>query len=468
MNTNLCVKCGATIPLRVFGGKGQATAIPSANHTCAACDPPKRAHGKKGIGGIIIHVIMLLAFGGIGIGLQKCSFSKVAEIRQLARVPKTDVQAVVPGEVNLNGTAEVLEGASGGTVTAPDTNTKCIYYRYLVEREERDSDGNTKWVTETDRSEYARRFKLRDKTGEILIRPSGRVEFNVPSSHRRESGSRRYTEYRLDISDRIFVFGYAEPVVINGQGRSTIVGFDRPGDYQPLISEKTELKERTGRVTSSIIACWGGLVLIGATMVVLFSLTGRHRLLAYFWVLSMAIGVVLFFLGVVMMRSDLRLAHDHVLRQDKTVRGVVGTALKESNTTWDGDWYSLGEFSQEIALEEKEQNRLRRVRIDLAASVRRVEQQAKKFPYNLIAKTLDLEGMPEVPLPEADEQQMLQLESTFQKAKLSGWGTWLWGIGGLVGAFLATLGGFRSVKLKRMTEALPTSPTKGVAYGSRS
>jgi len=436
--------------------------MPSANHACAACDPPKKAHGKKGVLGIIVHVIALLAFGGIGVGLQKCSFSKVAEIRQLARVPKTDVQAAVPGEINLSGSA--VQVGPGDVIKAPDTKHECLFYRYLVEREERDSDGDTRWVTETDRSSYVPRFILRDKTGDISIRPSDRAKFNVPSSHKRKSGNRRYTEFRLDPSDQTFIFGYAEPDVTDTSGKTLFVGFDRPGDYQPLISEKTELKERTGRVTSSIIACWGGLVLIGATMVVLFSLTGRHRLLVYFWVLSMAIGAVLVFLGIAMMRSDLKIAHEHILRQDKTVNGVVTAALKDK-ITWDGDWLSLGDFAQQPELEKEEVERLRRVRIDLAAGSRRVSEQAEKFPYSLIAGTLDLEGLPEVPLPDADEAQLLELESSFQKAKLSGWATWLWGIGGLAGTFLATWFGFRSVKLKRMTEALPTSPTKGVAYG---
>ena len=108
---------------------------------------------------------------------------------------------------------------------------------------------------------------------------------------------------------------------------------------------------------------------------------------------------------------------------------------------------------------------MRRIRIDLAAAARRVSEQAEKFPYNLAANSLGLEALPEIPLPPADEELLDELESTFQKAKLSGLGTWLWGIGGLLGAFLATWFGLRSVKLKRMTENLATSPTKGVAYG---
>ena len=280
MNTVICERCGTTIPLRSISGE------PRSDHTCKICDPPKKAQGKKGFGGIFVHLLAIVASAGIGLGLQKCSFSKVAEIRQLARVPKTDVHAAVPGEINLRGAAEPL-GGGAELLSSPDTQTGCLYFRYLVERQERDSEGKTRWVTESDQAKYVASFLLRDRTGEIAIRPNPRVDFNVPESHQRREGKRRYTEYRLDPGDATFVFGYAVE-----EAGALVVAFDRTGDYQPLISERTELRERTGRATSSIIACWAGLVLIGAATVFLFSLTGQHRLLVYFWVLSMAIGAV--------------------------------------------------------------------------------------------------------------------------------------------------------------------------------
>ncbi|MFT5413475.1 MAG: hypothetical protein ACI9NC_006230, partial [Verrucomicrobiales bacterium] len=460
MNINLCSKCGATIPLRTFDGHRSQ---PRQDHVCVICEPPKQAKGGKGLGGILFHLLMFTVFMGFGVGLQKCSFEKVADIRQLARVPNTEVQAAVPGEINLRGSA--VPYSEAGVLQSPDTDTPSIYFRYLVEREERDSDGDTRWVTEIDRQEYVSQFLLRDKTGEIAVRPSGRTDFNVPESFKRRQGKRRYTEYRLEPNDATFIFGYAEMDASDPSGDRMSVGFDRLGDYHPLISEKTELKERTGRATTSIITCWGGLVLIGAMTVVVFSLTGRHRLLAYFWVLSMVIGLVLCILGVAMMRSDLRAAHERVVRQNETVKGVFAGKLEGAGISWDRKWESLGDVTNLSDLTQAQRERLRRVRIDLAAAAQRVTSQSKKFPYNLVASSLNLSELDEPRLPEIDRQELLDLESKFQKAKLSGWGTWVWGIGGLVGAFLATWWGFRSVKLKRMTENLPTSPSVGVAYG---
>ena len=150
---------------------------------------------------------------------------------------------------------------------------------------------------------------------------------------------------------------------------------------------------------------------------------------------------------------------------NETVKGVIAAALEKKGISWGQDWETLGDLTRYVDLDDSQRERLRRVRIDLAAGSRRVVEQSEKFPYNLVASSLDLDALPGIPLAPADEQTLAELESTFQKAKLSGLGTWLWGIGGLAAAALATWFGFRSVKLKRMTENLATSPTAGVAYG---
>jgi hypothetical protein len=466
MNTILCDKCGSTIPLRtiVAGVDPQ----PTGHYACKICDPPKKAQGKKGGCGILVHILAIALFAFCGIGLQKCSFTKVAEIRQLARVPNTEVLAAVPGEIHLTGNA-VGAKIPEPNLNAPDTSLPCFYYRYHVERKERTSNNKTKWVTITDQKKFVSRFHLRDKTGEIAIIPNARVDFNVPQSNQRRDGNRRYTEYRLDPGDTVLIYGYAQQDPLAGIGEiaadTLSVSFDQVGDYQPLISEKTELKERTGRATTSIFACWAGLCLIGAATAFVFSLTGKHHLLTYFWILSTVVGAVLVFLGIAMMRSDLRAAHEHVVRQEQTVQTVIAEAFEKQGVHWDRTWTSLGDLTAKLSLTDTETQRLRRVRIDLAAASRRVTDQTKKFPYNLFASSVNLKMLPDIPLPPEDEEQLSQLESKFQKAKLSGFATWLWGSVGLVTAILATIFGFRSVRQKRMTENLETSSTKGVAYG---
>ena len=49
------------------------------------------------------------------------------------------------------------------------SKSPCLYYRYLKEREEKDSDGDTRWVT-VERGARSSNFFLSDKTGEVLLK----------------------------------------------------------------------------------------------------------------------------------------------------------------------------------------------------------------------------------------------------------------------------------------------------------
>gem|GEM_PF-5151641 len=61
-------------------------------------------------------------------------------------MPQTKIAASVDGEVNFSGRAKILE-EDGETVQATHPGTKCLYFYYTLEREERDSDGDKRWVT---------------------------------------------------------------------------------------------------------------------------------------------------------------------------------------------------------------------------------------------------------------------------------------------------------------------------------
>ncbi len=460
MNTILCNQCGATIPLRTTGTEDETA--PTDNYTCPICDPPKKAQGEKKGCSRFLHILGVAVFALAGIGLQKCSFEKVANIRQLARVPRTEIQALVPGEANLRGSAEASDKQGGALLDAPRSKKKCLYYRYLVERRERDSDGDTRWVTERDEQKFVPDFLLRDDTGAVVVRPGERVDFNVGTSDTWRQGDRRFTEFRIDPGEALFVFGYAEAAPPDG---AMLIHFDKEGDYQPLVSEKTELAERTGRATTSIIACWIGLVMIGVATLILFSLFGKHRLLFYFWMLSTSVGATLVILGVGMMRSDLRAAYRYVDRQGESVRTVVTDTLKGAGLSWDGEWETLGDFDKLNRLTDTQRERLGRARINLVAASRRIATQGRKFPYSWIRGTLDIPEIPEVPLPAIDEGRLDELEAAFQPAKLTGYASWIFGVIALLAAIFTTLFGFRFVKRKRMSENLATSPTSGVAYG---
>ncbi len=457
MNTLLCEKCGTTIPLRAHVPGGGA--VPSASYVCPMCAPPEAVKGRQGFWSRLwkLALIVGLVFGSMA--LERCSFSKVAEMRQIERIPRTTVAAVISGEVNLGGRVLPPEGmADGGTLPSPDTGTPCLYYRYHVERKRTDSDGKTHWDTVSDESRVVPRLRLQDDSGAVEVATAG-AAFNVGSSHSRTSGDMRYTEYRLEPSEKVFVFGFAVP----SAGGGVEVGFTVAGDYRPMISEKEESGERRARGVGSVFLCWIGLVLAAAASAFVFRLFGVHRLLGFFWFLSAVVGVLLLIYGSRMIVDDLRASHARIARHANTVRAlIIETYATHGGKAWDGDWATLDHFF-DLPLETA--TKLRRVRIDLAAGSERVRRQTGSFPYNLYAWNLALPDPPVITLPAEDAGILEELESHFEPTRLSGFWGWIWVSLGLGTAVGATWAGFGAVREKRLLENLHTSPTKGVSYG---
>ncbi|MDQ8191470.1 LemA family protein [Roseibacillus persicicus] len=441
-----CNRCG--IQSSPHWTTGDAT-----EYVCGLCEPPK---GSLGQSHRTLKLVALIATAIAGFILQTCSYQKIAEQRQIGRIPQTKVVAAVPGEVNLTGRARQAD--QGRILNSPDTRTQCFYYRYTKEREEKDSDGDTRWVTVEDRTRYVP-FDLDDTTGLMRIRPSKEVSFNIPVSHQRRSGKYRYTEYRLEPANRIFVFGFL------AEKDSPVVTFQQKGDYHPLISKETELGERHSRAVGSIWLCWLGLGGFAIASSMLFSLLGFHRILVFFGMLSLIVSGALLFQGVTMMATDLTKSQSRVLRQEKVVRELIQEELGAQSIPWDGNWQTLGNLSDYRELSGKARTRLRRVRIDLATATLRSNAQAESFPYNWVRPFVGVDRPPEIPLPERDEEFRQKLETEFTKAKISG-------VSGIIGTVLAGLFGlgslffgFRKVQYKRFIENLPTTPAAGVTYG---
>lgn len=444
---NECKRCGIKLP------KHQAE-----NEVCLLCEPPKESHGSRGFS--VFSTIAIIVLAIVGFSLQTCSYKRIAELRQIGRIPQTKVVATVPGEVNLTGRARVAD-LNGETLQAPDSETECLYYRYTKEREERDSDGDKKWVTIDSRTEFTP-FDLDDTSGKIRIEPDDGVHFTVPESYQRRSGDLRYTEHRLEPGERVFVFGFLE----KGEGkRASAVRFRAKGDYHPIISEKSELGERHSRATGSIWLCWFGLGALAVAATFLFSALGFHRILIFFGLLSVIISGSLLFQGLQMMASDISKSQQRVNRQETVVRELIQKELQTVGTTWNGDWGTLGDLSSYQELPAKNRTRLRRVRIDLASATRRSNAQSETFPYNLVRPFVSVPKPPEIPLTSRDEDFLRKLDSTFKTAKISRLGSAIGVIVAFIIGLITLLIGFRKVRNKRIIENLPTTSSAGVTYG---
>ena len=445
--TQNCETCGVTFP-------------PSSHqkNTCPICHPPSGSLDKQGFP--IFKILFLIGLVVAGITLQTCSYKRIAEVRQIARIPQTAIAAATPGEVNLTGRARQA-AENGKLLQAPDSRTKCLYFDYHKERKDKDSDGDTKWVTVEKRTQFVP-FDIRDGSAIIRIEPIEKVDFGVEVSHQRRSGRYRYTERRIDPGNRLFVFGFLEQT---GESKSPKIIFDKKGDYSPIISEKSEQGERNSKSFRSIWLCWLGLGLLAGAAAVLFWMLRLHRILLFFGLLSFLISSVLFYQGLRMMKSDLVTAHDRIERQETVVRDLIQKEFITHQINWDGSWETLGDVSDYKEIPAKTRTRLRRVRIDFSSATRRVTAQSESFPYNLLAPFLDLSTVPAVPLTQRDEDFLQKLEQNFVPAKVSKFTGILGIIISLVLSFGTFFFGFQTIIRKRMLENLPTTPAAGVSFG---
>jgi hypothetical protein len=99
-------------------------------------------------------------------------------------------------------------------LSAPLPGAQCIYYRYLLERQETDSDGDTHWRTVTDSSQVTD-FYLRDETGTARINAlasEAGSRWSVKQKYVSAVDGYRHTEWRIDPQGPLIIFGWRAPI----------------------------------------------------------------------------------------------------------------------------------------------------------------------------------------------------------------------------------------------------------------
>jgi len=125
-------------------------------------------------------------------------------------IPTSTIRSAAMGLCEVAGTAKQQL-----PIKAPITSTDCVYYRYLVEREEYGYRGRPHWVTMNGGCSPGY-FYIEDETGKLLINPAG-AEVILPVSYCSTDDSygynRRCTEWRIKPGDRIFILGTVSKIV---------------------------------------------------------------------------------------------------------------------------------------------------------------------------------------------------------------------------------------------------------------
>jgi E3 Ubiquitin ligase len=127
--------------------------------------------------------------------------------RMIENTPSSKVRSVAMGLAELKGVARART-----PLQAPFSGMPCVYYRFTVEQEERGGRGGRSWRV-VDQGVSGEPFFLEDDTGRILVDPAG-AKGELRRDYRRVardgglfSHRKRYTEYRLDPGEPVYVLG---------------------------------------------------------------------------------------------------------------------------------------------------------------------------------------------------------------------------------------------------------------------
>lgn len=409
----------------------------------------------------LLALIGIVAFAALGCFLSWLSFSRLQQMRELERVPRTEVLAALTGEINLAGRVEFIE--TQALLSSPRTQSACVYYRYVVERKKRDSEGKTRWDTEIDVTRFVP-FLLRDETGAIVLEPTNAVNFSVEQDYHVTVGDLRYTEYRLDAGDPLFCFGYA----VRGADDTIEVRFDQKGRYTPIIAQHSELEERMDMATGSVFACWGGLSAISFAVVLLCVVVRVHKIIVYLILVTIVLGGGLIHYGMSMMHDDLTAGRDRLNEHTNQAAAEFHRIFDATTIEWaSNDWAAVGSLDDPRyeTLDPLQRQRLSRIRLDLARATARTNEIQNRFPERLFAAGWGLSDAPAIPLPTADLALLADLDRDFLPATVPDWVLYVFAPIGLLMGLGFTRWGFRRIRHKRYIENLPTSPTAGVAWG---
>jgi len=412
---------------------------------------------KKTIKNYVYPLIALFASAGGGYYCLSFGFESVKEIRQLERVPSSKVGALLQGEVNVTADASMYQR----TVDSYYSKTPALYYKYIEEKENTDSDGNTSWSTVDTRSESVD-FYIKDKTGKALINRAGNnINWSMPQSFSVTIGDRRFTEWRIEPGDEIFIFGFA---TLNGN--QILIDFSSKGQYTPIISKYSEAEERSDMGAMSILQIWFGVTLLSLCVYFLAIIFKIHRLVAYLSILSITIALMLIDMGLTMMRVDLQESSIRYQTQKVLAGERVEYLLQRMDVPFHG-WHDLHELKDERYenVDWLSKEKIKEIRINLLMSREKLIKAMSSTPEKWLLGMWGLSRPARISAPHNTRVEVEQRLSKYRPTQLEKFWPGMFSFIGILLSIFFLIIGMRLIKIKRHIENIATSNVSGVAYG---
>jgi hypothetical protein len=351
-------------------------------------------------------------------------FAQLSDVRQLDRLPMTPLSALAEGVYAVEGIIE----ETNGTITAPYSKDKVVYYSYKLEEEYRDSEGNTKTRT-LDSGQSATSFNIKDTSSSVTVSPGfqvSEIEWTSRQTHRQKSGKRTYTEYTLRQGEAIQLLGW-----YNYQSRQFDLS-EMKYNLESIVTYQT-LKNEGGEtllVASLLISLASGFLAVGlAALLVVF---GVHRYWVFVVVMTAGMFAALWSIGTMNLRSD---------------------------------WDNAATLYAERSVGVYAGNRVDAIE-DLYAMYALIKRSANQWPDSLLFKVAEKRSFQPPSLDDASKARIESRLVDIGSSKFSNqWVALL--IAGISVILTAVLiwAALRAIRFKRLVEFIPTSKSTGLAYG---
>ncbi len=377
-------------------------------------------------------IIALLALGCL-VGswhLMQKGFEQLAQARQMERMPETPIGALAKGPYIVAGQVNI----SRDVLTTPYSNSEAVYYRYKLEEEYRDADGDLR-TRILDSGQRGTNFQLRDSSGAATIAPGrdlSAVEWSLEQTYRSRTGDKIYSEWALKPGETVRVIGRYD----HDTREMTFAGLES-FSLPALVSGFTLDIDGGDRLFGAAIRISVATGLLALGVALLLTAAKIHRFWVYVWVMSIAVSGTLAALGVT--------------RLNQEWQGIA--TLYESRYQQLGSGTSNGDSNPLVLA-------------DLAALRQLIHQSTSgwldrwKF-RSLVEKRL--------PIPELDTSTAARATQIIESKPTNKFQhTWTsWGLSAASSALAVVLILFaiRAVKLKRLIEAVPTTSSKGLSFG---
>ncbi|MEE4244220.1 MAG: LemA family protein [Kangiellaceae bacterium] len=396
---------------------------------------------------------VISAIGGLWLAEQ--GYSEIKQIQQMQQVPLSKINTLLPGIVKTEGFVE-----PGETINSHYFKRPSVYYKFREEVEKRDSDGNYYWST-VDEFESFIPFVLKDQTAKVTIDPSIRSSqfyFSTALSQQTEVGNRRYSEWRVEPGDHLFVFGQYQQDPKNQLG---VISFPKYDSLQFTISSRGEQYEKQTAGNWLIIKIAGGLSLVAVAVFFLGQAFAVHRVLIFLSGLTIVTVGLMIYLGVNLLKNDLTLSQQRLNEYRAAAKNEIWRQVEQTV-----DWSGMSQAIDNANQLRPERDRLRDIILNVAVSEELLRQAHSEWPLSVIKGFLLNETYPVLQSlnPTQIDQVITQVAAQQRETRTNGLGYILLFISFAV-AFGFSWFGFLKVKIKRFIENIPTESISAVAFG---